>query len=284
MLKGARPIVDKEVADVYRVGKYSKIFSSELYFALWEEWLTSSNNKSILGLYEFTHRDYTQGTSQTFDNFILRHSNKRIITALPGDFKYHRCIGKFSNFKTLIGNRVQNCALIISLPFSDLGTTHPFFYSLLDTCNDYNIPVCLDLAYWGISQNINIDLRKYPCIQEVTCSLSKPFYTLENHRVGVRFSREYLDDGITMLNEVKMYNIHSMSLGIFYMENFSCDFIGDKYKELQIALCTQNNLTPTDTIIFGLGGEEYIDYNRGVPGINRVCISDLLALNYNETV
>ena len=46
----------------------------------------------------------------------------------------------------------------------------------------------------------------YPCITDVTCSLSKPFFTLENHRVGIRWTRDYVDDGVSMLNEVSMQN------------------------------------------------------------------------------
>ena len=95
----------------------------------------------------------------------------------------------------------------------------------------HDIPVCLDLAYWGIAKNILIDLNQFPAIKEVTCSLSKPFYTLENHRVGVRFTKDYVDDGVSMLNEVKMQNNYSMALGVKYMKNFSPDYNWKKFKD-----------------------------------------------------
>ena len=82
----------------------------------------------------------------------------------------------------------------------------------------------------GYCKNIHIDLNQFPAIKEVTCSLSKPFYTLENHRVGVRFTKDYVDDGVSMLNEVKMQNNYSMALGVKYMKNFLLTIIGKNLK------------------------------------------------------
>ena len=111
---------------------------------------------------------------------------------------------------------------------------------------------------------------------EVTCSLSKPFHTLENHRVGVRFTQNYQDDGISMINEVKMQNNYSMSLGCYFMEKFGCDFMWNTYEEKYHHVCSYMALSETDTVIFGLGNNTYSAYNRGIPGNNRVCISEKL--------
>jgi len=106
--------------------------------------------------------------------------------------------------------------------------------------------------------------------------LSKPFYTLERHRVGIRFTKDYQDDGISMINEVGMSNSYSMSLGVHYMQSFSCDYMWQTYWEKYYSVCSELHLTPTNTVIFGLGGDEYLEYNRGIPNNNRVCISPLL--------
>jgi hypothetical protein len=152
---------------------------------------------------------------------------------------------------------------------------HPEFNDILNICAINDIPVCVDLAYWGISKNIHLDLS-YPAIQEITCSLSKSFYALENHRVGIRFTTTYADDGISMLNEVNMQNNHSMSLGVHFMKSFSPDWNWETYQDKYEHVCEERNLVYTDTVIFGLGGEEYQQFNRGVPGNNRVCISEYL--------
>ena len=277
-LKGARPIKDQAIKDFYRLD-YPEV-SLDTYIDVWRNWLATSKLNYISGLNEFKFAHYTQGTSQAFDNFAIRHSKDRYLTTIRGDFQYHRCIGKFLYHKELDFLKpvvTKNSALVISLPFSDLGTEHHAMHDLLRFCNKNKVPVCLDLAYFGIAKSLFLDLRNYPCIEEVTCSLSKPFYTLENHRVGVRFTREYQDDGISMINEVNYQNNLSMSLGVAYMLEFHKDYLWNKYRNKYHSVMHEFDLTPTDTIIFGLGDERFAEYNRGTKGINRVCISNKLS-------
>ena len=285
-VRGARPIKNKEVFEFHNSLKNLQTPTLEEYSTVWKEWINYSNTKSLKGLDKFTFADYTQGTSQTFDQFILRHSKDREIIVLNGDFQYHACLGKHVQFSNLhsphhlesILKGVGLHALLISAPFSDFGCIHPDFEHIMQVCNVMDIPVCLDLAYWGIAKHVHIDLDQYPAIKEVTCSLSKPFYTLENHRIGVRFTREYVDDGVSMLNEVKMQNNYSMALGIEYMKNFSPDYNWEKFKDKYENVCHENDLVWTDTVIFGLGDDvRHADFNRGVSGNYRVCISEYLA-------
>jgi hypothetical protein len=285
-VRGARPIRNKEVSTFHKNLKDLTIPSIEEYAHIWREWLNYTNTKSLDGLDQFKHADYTQGTSQTFDQFILKHSKDRQILVLEGDFQYHACLGKHVDFKYinhphhleshLLGPGLH--ALLISAPFSDFGCIHPEFEHLMNICEVHDIPVCLDLAYWGIAKHIHINLNDYPAIKEVTCSLSKPFFTLENHRVGIRFTREYVDDGISMLNEVKMANNYSMALGVEYMKNFSPDYNWEKYENQYIKICEEQDLVWCDTVIFGLGDDvRHAEFNRGVSGNYRVCVSEWLA-------
>lgn len=281
-VRGARPIVNSAVKDHYDSFTFKPV-SLGSYTNVWRNWLTFTDDKSIQGLDNFKFADYTQGTSQTFDQFVLRHSQQREIVTLKGEFQYHGCISKTLRYRNVDHDNYYFFAerglqaLIISAPFSDFGCIHPKFDEIMQVCDQLDIPVCLDLAYWGISKNVHIDLDQYPAIKEVTCSLSKPFYTLENHRVGVRFTREYTDDGISMLNEVSMQNNYSMSLGVHYMREFSPDWNWATFGERYESVCNELNLVYTDTVIFGLGNEhEHAEYNRGVPGNYRVCITKYL--------
>lgn len=274
LIKGARPVTHSKVLECYQSHTYTAHTLLD-YTNAWSDWLISTSNKTITGLDKFYHADYTCGTSQTFDHFVIKHANRQI-SVLRGDFQYHACITRHNNFSYIDNIIHANQALIVSLPFSDFGCEHPKFRSILDQCNNLNVPVCLDLAYWGISKNISLDLNQYPCITEITSSLSKPFYTLENHRVGVRFSRDYQNDGISMLNEVNMQNNFSMSLGIHFMQTFSADWMWQELKDQYATICVQNDLTATDTVIFALGDQRrHSDFNRGVDGNFRVCISQL---------
>ncbi len=281
-VRGARPIVNSAVKDHYDNFIFKPV-SLGSYTNVWRNWLTFTDDKSIQGLDNFKFADYTQGTSQTFDQFVLRHSQQREIVTLKGEFQYHGCISKAVRYRNVDHDNYYFFAerglqaLLISAPFSDFGCIHPKFDEIMQICDQLDIPVCLDLAYWGISKNVHIDLDQYPAIKEVTCSLSKPFYTLENHRVGVRFTRDYVDDGISMLNEVSMQNNYSMSLGVHYMREFSPDWNWETYREKYEEVCADFGFIYTDTVIFGLGDEKrHEQYNRGVPGNYRVCISEYL--------
>jgi hypothetical protein len=281
-IRGARPIRNSAVKQRYDAHVYRDVSLHE-YSTVWRNWLEYSDTKTIKNLDLFEYADYTQGTSQTFDHFILKHAVDKQIICLKGDFQYHACLGKHVNFRYVdsYNDFVQNIhgrglhAVIISVPFSDFGCLHPEFYDILNLCEINDFPVCLDLAYWGIAKNIELDLS-YSAIQEVTCSLSKPFYALENHRVGIRFTKTYADDGISMLNEVNMQNKHSMSLGVHLMRGFGPDWNWETYGDRYEQVCEEHDLVYSDTVIFGLGGEEYKQFNRGVPNNNRVCISEYL--------
>lgn len=277
--KGARPIKSQTIRRHYQ--RYHTVdMTLEQYIERWRSWITFSNQKTLLGLDNFVYADYTQGTSQSFDQFVLHHAKHRILAAFNGEFQYHACITKHLDFSWLssVQDITSQHALIISAPFSDLGCLLPEFDIVLQKCNTLNVPVCLDLAYWGISKNIQIDLDRYPCIEQVTCSLSKPFYVLENHRVGIRFSRDYLNDGISMINEVGMQNIHSMSLGVYFMDHFSCDWNWNRFGDRYHRICQEYDIRKTDTVIFGTSScDQYSEFSRGMLNNYRLCIGHLLS-------
>lgn len=276
LLKGARPVQNKEIYEHY-LAYNAQLFSLEKYSDIFYNWIIDSIDKTITGLDKFTYKNFTHGTSHGFDNFILRNANKQIVN-FAGEFQYHACISKHINHKIISSpdDLKYGQALIISLPFSDTGSEHGNFKQILETCNQLHIPVCLDIAYWGIAKDIAINLNQWPCVQEVLCSLSKAFYVLETHRVGIRFSREYLDDGICMLNEVGMANIHSMSLGCWFMQKFNNSYNWTTYSQRYNQICSDLKLKKTNTVIFALGDARHAEFNRGVENNNRVCLSEYL--------
>lgn len=265
--RGARPIVSKEVTAHYN--NTHKSVTLEDYAKIWRDWINYSNDKHIFGLEEFPHACFTQGTTQTFDHFALKYGE---IKHFKGEFQYHDCIGKFKGDQPVVN------AFVHSVPFSDLGVIHPDLGKILISMELSDTPVCLDFAYWGIAKGIEIDLRGLDYIREITFSLSKPFHTLETHRVGIRFSRDYIDDGITMQNEVGMINKHSMALGASYMKKFGVDWNWNTYHDKYYDIIGSNELNATDTVIFATSSDEkYNEFNRGIPENNRICISKVLS-------
>lgn len=274
--QGARPVRSIDVYDHY-VGFEYKPVTLACYKNQWYQWITDSRLKTLAGLDRFEFVDFVNGTSQTFDHFWLNYRHKRCV-AFRGEFQYHACVNKQHHFSYLDtpDDLQREDSLVISFPFSDYGGPHPDWYDILQRCDQLQIPVCVDLAYWGIAHDVHFDLRDHDCIEQITCSLSKPFWTLENHRVGVRFSRFYINDGISMINEVNMQNVYSMSLGNHFMRHFGCDWVSDKFKLSQIEICDRLGLVASPTVIFGHGGKDYDHCNRGIAKNNRVCISEFL--------
>ena len=86
-----------------------------------------------------------------------------------------------------------------------------------------------------------------------------------------------MDDGVSMLNEVSMANNHSMALGVEYMRHFGPDYNWNKFAEAYGDVCHNEDLVWSDTVIFGLGDDvRHKEFNRGVHGNYRVCISEWL--------
>lgn len=276
LLKGARPIQNNEIFEYYQTHNVKQISLDE-YCDIFYNWITYSCDKKIVGLDKFKYRHFIQGTSQGFDNFVLRNASKEIVN-LVGDFQYHACISRHLNHNVInnIDELNNNQALIISFPFSDTGNEHNNFKEILRLCNQLNIPVCLDIAYWGIAKELILDLDQWSCIQEVLCSLSKPFHVLETHRIGIRLSREYANDGICMLNEVGMANNYSISLGCWFMKEFNNSYNWKKYQPIYDRVCKELELIPTNTVIFALGDQRHTEFNRGLEKNYRVCLSEYL--------
>ena len=194
---------------------------------------------------------------------------------------YHKaCLKHGAQFKELNADLMRGDALILSVPFSDLGKQHELTEQLLHLCNNLDIPVLLDFAYFPCTQNINLDLS-FRCIDTITFSISKAFYGAEFLRVGIRCQRGNADDGIDVFNSVDMVNRVSLSIANTLIKEYGVDHNWHTYEKQYYQVCKEKNLEPTDCIMFGLGGEEYKEFNRGGK-VNRVCISELIGEKIND--
>jgi len=274
--KNAIPIPNKHVRDVINTVKFDSTLSVyDRYIEMFDKWIKSSKNNHLTNLDAYTNKKFISGTIQSFDHFYLKH-NKLRFRFFQGEFMYHRASMKnnlnwewLSTEPLMIGD-----ALVISVPFSDTGSMHTKLVSLLDKCEELQIPVLLDMAYYPITKNINLNLN-YTCIDTICFSLSKAFDGAQWLRCGIRYQRYDNDDGIDIYNSVDMTPRIPMQLAIALMNNFSVDYNWDTYGETYTNVCKTHNLQQTDCVIFGLGDNSFNEYNRG--GIvNRVCISKLL--------
>ena len=286
-LRAAKAIPDKKVEEwVLSLDLLSYLYDKnikEKFIQSFKHWLKCSEFNKLENIHLYTNIKICNGTAHAFDTFHWRYRNKRFLF-FKGEFMYHKACFKDSiNWEYLDNTELtRGDAVIISVPFSDFGRQHETLPIILDTCDYFNIPVLLDFAHLPCTKNINVDLG-HKCIDMLTFSLSKAFHGAENLRIGLRFEKEDKDDSIDILNSVNMINNLSLGIGLEYINKFNIDYNWKTYKDIYYQVCSYKNLEPTDCIIFGSGGEEYKEYNRG-SYINRVCISDLIGKEINARI
>ena len=64
-------------------------------------------------------------------------------------------------------------------------------------------------------------------------------------------------------------------LGLGLISKFGPDYIFNKYRQQQLELCLQYKVNPSDTVLFGIGGDEWKEYNRGT-STNRLSFNKIL--------
>lgn len=286
-LRGAKPVVDYSIQKfIENLNPTTNLYNEDIqqdFTELFFNWINNSKLNNIQGLESFTHRKLCNGTAQAFDHWYWRHKN-RTFRFFKGEFMYHSAVLKHGGMWSYIEDRKlqSNDAVIISVPFSDYGTQHDQLKYILNQCDMLGIPVLLDFAYYPCTKNLDINLDSFPCVETITFSISKAFYGAEFLRVGMRLERVYTDDGIDVFNSVEMINRVSLSIAMSLIANYTVDHNWNTYSEAYNQVCKELNLETTDCIMFGTGGDEYADYNRGSDK-NRVCISEVIGEKINDS-
>lgn len=232
------------------------------YLHAYDRWIRSTESNTIIGLDQFTYRCYSNGTTEAFDKFYLRN-HKRRFRCFKGEYMYHKLAWRADyDWAWLEEDDIrENDAVIISLPFADTGDVHSNYHKLMRKCNSLKVPVLVDCAYFGICRGIEFDFA-YNCITDITFSLSKTF-PVAYARIGMRYTRVDDDDTMFVYHKISYNNKIGAALGMKFLENFSPDYISSKYIQKQLDFCSILKLQPTKTVLFGLGGDEWSQYNRG---------------------
>jgi hypothetical protein len=244
------------------------------YFKLYKQWMFEPHPR-IQGTDWYSEPCFTQGTTESFNLFYIRYSDKRLRIA-RGEYFYHNMIGKLYDkpFAFLDEDDLQEGdAVVLSVPFSDTGNVPYYLEEILTECDLKGIPVMLDLAYLNLAKDLSFDLR-HECIEYITSSLSKSF-PLELSRIGIRFQKSSFEDQLNIMNEDKLnyINMHSLYLGYHMMERFKADWLYTKYRYPQLLICEELEVEPSSCVIFGIDSKnKYPEYNRGGE-TNRLCFS-----------
>lgn len=232
------------------------------FLYLYDQWIKNTKHNTIIGLEQYPFKCYSNGTTESFDKFYLKNHNRRF-RCFRGEYMYHKLSWR---------NEYQWCwldddyikagdAVIISLPFADTGNKHEKYHEVMKRCNELGVPVLVDCAYYGICRNIEFDFA-YSCITDITFSLSKAF-PVAYAKIGMRYTRTDDDDTLFVYNKINYCNKLGAALGIKFLENFASDYLSSKYISKQLEFCKILDVEPSNTVLFGLGNNEWNVYNRG---------------------
>ena len=241
----------------------------------YRKWILASNNHRIFGMDSFTAAAFSNGTTEAFDKFYLKHSTRRL-RYFRGEYMYHAAIGKhyFKEFAYLDDEVIaEGDVVVMSMPFANTGGEHPQYIRILHECSKLNVPVLIDCAYINISGKLNFDFD-YPCIKEIVFSLSKAF-PVGHLRIGMRLTREDNDDPLFVYNKNRYVNRLGAAVGLELINRYSIDYNFDTYRSTQLVFCEKLKIDPSPTVVFGTSPEKFPEYNRG-GAVNRLCFSKYL--------
>lgn len=284
---GSTAIRDGEVLDCLRnlsldvVATLDNSKITDEFCKNYVSWISQSTLNSIKGLNLFSEVCYINGTTDGFNHFYAKNKDSRF-RCIRGDYMYHHLSWRnnYPGWKFIDDDAIRpNDAVVISWPFSDTGCEHISTREILEECSRLEVPVLIDCIYYTVSSGITIDLN-YDCITDVVFGLSKTF-PVAHARIGIRLTKVDDDDPLLVVKKINYNNRISARIGLELLKNFTPDYIFNKYREHQKAMCSYLEVTASDTVLFGLGDNKWQIYNRGAK-TNRLSFHNYLHLPLEE--
>jgi hypothetical protein len=248
------PLSDKYIESLIQdvlFGKMDNDISDNVY----SDFKTTAHNyfnSSILnelkGLDNFNRVDIINGCTQYIDNLYMQGP----VQTITGDYRYHSRLNL--GYIKDVGSLIPDIPLIIAMPFPRTGNTHDSMQELLDECKKKNIDVHVDGAWVSCCRDIVFDYN-HSAIKSVAISLSKGL-GLGWNRVGLRYTREFKQDSITIMNDYRMNLRATVKIGLHFLRNLPVDYLWNKYGESYYKVCKDFDLTPTKSIYLALRNNE----------------------------
>ena len=241
----------------------------------YQSWIQATQLNSLSGLDKFSIAAFANGTTEGFDKFYLKNSRCRF-RCFRGEYMYHQAAWRnyFPGWKHIEDEPlIAGDAVVLSMPFSDTGDIHSQSLAVLDQCDALGIPVLIDCAFFGICKGIEFNFDR-PCVTDITFSLSKSF-PVANLRIGMRLTRTDDDDSLLVHNKTNYNNRLACAVGSVLLKTYTADYNVETWSATQLKFCQQLGVTPSKSVVFGLGGTDFVKYNRG-GATNRLCFAKYL--------
>mgnify|MGYP001170273799 FL=1 len=212
-----------------------------------------------IDLAQFKHCYFVNGVTDALNQWIATES--RPWQYLKGDYEYARMIGG----KGECVDEIQPDKLLyISNPACATGNV----IELDKIEND----VILDCAYVGTTSKHQILPPKNT--EQIWFSFSKG-WGLIGQRSGLVFSKRP-HRSLNIMKRVEAWNYTSVEICLAILANYDIDTVYNEYRQKQIDVCTEMNLTPSDCFFIANSTHEEYAKRRRTGNIARLDLSKLL--------
>lgn len=209
-----------------------------------DSWIQNHQYLDFNGFDSFTKKQAIIGCTQQLDELHYIHRDN--LKILEDEYAYHWRLNpniiRIADWEQLSRNDV----LVVSYPF--VGTTGNIenFHQLLNRCQDLDIPVHIDGAWFAQCKDVSLDLS-HPAIHSFSVSLSKAYF-MGSQRIGIRYTKYDTHGPISIMNNFGYNNVSDMWIGLQMIEKFGVDFWWKNYSKEYYQVCKDFNLTPSNAI------------------------------------
>lgn len=237
------PIMDKEINScIKETSSIWKLSDVDKFKKQYKNWILSSENFKITGLDDFKKLCVVDGVTGAFGNFMNAYDGE--LVTFRGEYPFHRDTG--ASVLDFVNQLRPGHKLIISHPFSASGNKHPNLDRILGICDSLDIPVFLDMAYFGLAKLPDFDVSR-KCIKMVAFSLSKTFGT-GKCKIGICFHNVDKKLHMDLLNEYNYVNHISINMHSILLDKFSPDYLYCKYHVKQKLIAETLNVDPSGCV------------------------------------
>lgn len=246
---------------------------------VYTKWIHSSKYNKLHGLDSLPNRYISLGVTQGIEDFLFYALKQNLrLRVFRGEYAYSREIANIDWSNECINEGIplaKGDCVVISTPFSATGNTHSDWDSLLDTCDELDIPVFVDCAFYGTCYGVEVDFNR-KCIDTVAFSPTKGLNT-GYFRTGMIFTKRSGSDCYLSTLMHHHHGIHlSTCMAMDLMKHYTPDTIVDEYKDLQEQACKHYDLTPTNTVHLATTMDSDWDHFTRDGLINRVCLRNAI--------
>jgi len=217
-------------------------------FGFFEHWVSNM----FYGFNNLPEKYITNGNTDAL-NLILLNNKYSTVYTLPHEYAYYSYISStlkipLINFTNDTLSDLKDHGIVcLSVPASFDGEIESK-QQIIDYCQQNNIPLFIDVAYCGLTEHHQINIKNTPNTF-FAFSFSKTL-SLAFNRIGVLYTGQPVVS-LSIMNKLGYVNLSGAATALSLMKKIPCNYVYENYKDQYFNICTELKLTPTKCILFG---------------------------------